>query len=175
MAVNLRLLRLADIGYTSEIAEPYFTFAENAMAKATTIFNFCHKNTFAEDSGLCVNALDGRPGVDSAHFSGSRNDEENLQLVLRELEGQSDRTAYYKAVICLVWNGESYFFEGICNGHITGEKKGTGGFGYDPIFIPQGYVDTFGELPLEVKNKISHRSQALQKMMAFIREKQEAI
>jgi XTP/dITP diphosphohydrolase len=173
LAVNMRLLRLADVGFNTEIPEPFFTFEQNANAKAATVYNFCGKNTFAEDSGLCVNALDGQPGVISAHYSGTRNDEQNLQKVLDELQGIEDRSAFYKAVICLIWNGEPFFFEGICPGTIATERKGTGGFGYDPVFMPLGYNDTFGNLPMEVKNRISHRSQALQKMMQFIRERQE--
>lgn len=173
LAVNLRLLRLVDIGFTEEIAEPYFTFEENANAKASTVYEFCRKNTFAEDSGICVNALGGKPGVVSAHYSGSRNDELNLLQVLDEMEGIENRSAYYKAVICLYWDGTPHYFEGVCPGFITREKKGSGGFGYDPIFIPEGYNVTFGELPLEVKNRISHRAQALQKMMQFIRLAQQ--
>ncbi len=166
---DIELLSLADIGFAEEIAEPYHTFEENALAKASAIYGFCGKNVFADDSGLCVNALNGEPGVDSAHYCGQRDDEQNTQKVLEELNGTADRSAFYKAVICLIWDGEVYYFEGICEGVITTERRGAGGFGYDPIFIPAGYDKTFGELPLEEKNKISHRAKAVTKMVAFLK------
>ena len=168
---SVEVLSLKDIGFTADIPEPYFSFEENALAKASTIAQFCGKNVMADDSGICVNALNGAPGVDSAHYSGSRNDEENLQKVLRELQGADDRTAYYKAVICLVWDEEVYYFEGICNGTIIEEKRGEGGFGYDPIFVPDGYAETFASLPLSVKNTISHRGKATRKMVEFIKSR----
>ena len=166
---NIDILSLSDIGFTSDIPEPFFTFEENALAKATAIHQFCFKNTFADDSGICVNALGGEPGVISAHYSGERDDEKNLQKVLTELQGSTDRTAFYKAVICVIWEEEVFFFEGICRGTITEEKRGDAGFGYDPIFVPDGYTQTFAELPLETKNKISHRGIAVRKMVAFLR------
>jgi XTP/dITP diphosphohydrolase len=166
---GIELLSLADIGFTAGIDEPFHTFEENALAKASAIYQFCGKNVFADDSGLCVNALQGAPGVDSAHYSGTRDDEQNLQKVLHELEGADDRSAFYKAVICLIWDGEVYYFEGICEGEIIKEKKGQGGFGYDPIFMPTGFNDTFGELPLFIKNSISHRGKAVKKMVEFLK------
>ncbi|MBA3828858.1 MAG: RdgB/HAM1 family non-canonical purine NTP pyrophosphatase [Taibaiella sp.] len=171
MLSQLQLLSLQDIGYTHELAEPYHTFEENALAKAAAISAFSGKNVFSDDSGLCINAMNGAPGVDSAHYSGSRNDEQNLQKVLDGLTSQPDRSAYYKAVVCLIWEGETWFFEGICRGSIATEQQGDNGFGYDPIFMPDGYDQTFGELPLTVKNKISHRGQAIRKMVAFIEER----
>ena len=126
------------------------------------------KNVFADDSGLCVIALNGAPGVDSAHYSGSRNDEANLQQVLAELKDKEDRSAFYKAVICLMWEGEVYYFEGICEGRIIEQKRGERGFGYDPIFIPTGYDETFGELPSDIKNSISHRGKAVRKMVEWL-------
>ena len=168
---GMELLSLKDIGFIDEIPEPYHTFEENALAKAITIQKFNGKNVMADDSGLCVNALGGEPGVESAHYCGERNDEKNLQLVLEKLKGEADRTAYYKALICLIWEGEVYYFEGTCEGRIIDEKKGSGGFGYDPIFIPDGYEQTFGELAPEVKNQISHRGKAIKKMVAWLNEK----
>jgi len=169
---EVELLSLSDIGFTEDTPEPWHTFEENAHAKANAVYLFCGKNVFADDSGLCVNHLGGAPGVDSAHYSGTRDDEQNLQRVLRELEGADDRSAYYKAVICLVWDGEVYYFDGTCEGQIISEKRGSGGFGYDPIFIPDGYERTFAELPPEVKNAISHRGKAVRKMVGFIKSRQ---
>lgn len=171
LVAEVELLSLKDIGFTQEIEEPFHTFEENALAKASAIYQFCGKNVFADDSGICVNALHGAPGVDSAHYSGSRDDEQNLQKVLSELRGAADRSAFYKAVICLIWEGEVYYFEGICEGTILEEKRGEGGFGYDPIFIPDGYDMTFGELPLNIKNQISHRGKAVKKMVNFLAER----
>ncbi|MCW3123638.1 MAG: deoxyribonucleotide triphosphate pyrophosphatase [Flavipsychrobacter sp.] len=171
MIEEIELLSLADIDFTDDIPEPYDTFEENALAKASAIHVFSGKNVFADDSGICINALNGAPGVISAHYSGVRDDEHNLQKVLSELKDATDRTAFYKAVICLVWDGEVYYFEGICGGRIIKEKRGEGGFGYDPIFVPDGYMQTFAELPLSVKNEISHRGKAVKKMVAFLKER----
>ena len=168
---GIEVLSLQDVGFTDDIAEPFHTFEQNALAKASAIHAVTGKNTFADDSGICVNALNGMPGVDSAHYSGARDDEQNLQKVLQELQGADDRTAFYKAVICLIWEDEVYYFEGICDGRITEEKRGDGGFGYDPIFVPDGYDQTFAELPLEVKNTISHRGKAVRKMVTFLNGK----
>lgn len=171
MINDIELLSMADIGFTQEIPEPYDSFEENALAKASAIYSFCNKNTFADDSGLCVEALNGAPGVISAHYSGSRHDGQNLQKVLDELQGIENRKAFYKAVICLIWDGEVYYFEGICRGAIAQEPAGTGGFGYDPAFIPDGHTDTFGQLQLTVKNAISHRGAAVRKMVDFLQHK----
>jgi XTP/dITP diphosphohydrolase len=168
LVTGVELLSLADIGFTAEIPEPFQTFNENAHAKASAIHAFCGKNVFADDSGICVSALGGAPGVDSAHYSGTRSDELNLQKVLHELAGAGDRSAYYKAVICLIWNGEVHYFEGVCEGMIIKEKRGDGGFGYDPVFVPNGFLQTFAELPLSTKNEISHRGMAIGKMIRFI-------
>ena len=168
---GVELLSLRDIEFTEEIAEPFFTFEENALAKASAIHQFSGKNVFADDSGLCVTALNGMPGVDRAHYSGERDDEKNLQKVLTELNGADDRSAFYKAVICLIWNDEVYYFEGICRGQIINEKRGDGGFGYDPVFLPDGYEQTFAELPLSIKNQISHRGKAVKLMVEFLKEK----
>ncbi len=165
---GIRLLSLKDVGFSADIDEPYHTFEENALAKASAIHQFCGKNVFADDSGICVRALNNAPGVDSAHYSGARDDEKNLQKVLAELGNNEDRSAFYKAVICLVWDDEVFYFEGICEGRIIYEKRGSGGFGYDPIFVPEGYEQTFAELPLDIKNQISHRGKAVKKMVEWL-------
>jgi XTP/dITP diphosphohydrolase len=170
MVSDISLLSLMDIGFMDDILEPFNTFEENAMAKARAIYSFCHKNVFADDSGLCVHALGNSPGVDSAHYSGERDDEKNLQKVLDRLKDKPDRSAHYRAIICLVWDGTSHYFEGVCEGTIIKEKRGDKGFGYDPIFIPDGYDQTFAELPLDVKNTISHRGKAISKMVVFLKE-----
>lgn len=167
---TIDLLSLKDIGFDEEIPEPYQTFEENALTKASTIYKFSSKNVFADDSGICVNALNGAPGVISAHYSGERDDNKNLEKLLTELGDNTDRSAFYKAVICLIWNDETYFFEGICEGSIAKAPTGNKGFGYDPIFIPSGYEQTFGELPLDIKNSISHRGRAVRKMVDFLKE-----
>lgn len=165
------LLSLADIGFTAEIPEPFHTFRENAQTKAATIHRFSGKNVFADDSGICVYALDGAPGVYSAHYAGEpKDDQRNLQKLLDEIKNASDRRAFYKAVICLVWNDEIHFFEGECHGMLIETPRGTDGFGYDPAFVPDGYEQTFAELPLEVKNKISHRGKAIRAMVDFLNE-----
>ncbi len=170
---GIELLSLSDIGFTEEIPEPFHTFEENALAKASAIYTATGKNVFADDSGLCINALNGAPGVDSAHYSGKRDDEANLQKALGELKASYDRSAFYKAVICLMWEGEVYYFEGICEGQIIEQKRGGRGFGYDPIFIPAGYDETFGELPSDIKNSISHRGKAVRKMVEWLNALEE--
>lgn len=168
---ELNILSLKDIGFTADIPEPYETFEENAHTKAATVYAFCNKNVFADDSGICVHALNGAPGVFSARYAGEPTDDDrNLHTLLNNLESKEDRTAYYKAVICLIWDGEAYYFEGVCKGTITTEPRGTGGFGYDPVFVPDGYDSTFAELDPGVKNEISHRGKAVRKMAAFIKE-----
>lgn len=172
---SISLLSLADIGFTDEIEEPFDSFEENAFAKADAIYKFSNKNAFADDSGICLNALNGEPGVQSAYFGGlPRSDEQNNKRLLQALAGAQDRSAFYKAVICLIWDDQTYFFEGICEGKILEEPQGEGGFGYDPLFVPDGFEQTFGELPLQVKNKISHRAKAVGKMVEFLKEQLQA-
>lgn len=166
---SIQLFALEDIGFNEGIEEPFHTFEENALTKARTIFEFCGKNAFADDSGLCVPSLHNEPGVQSAYYGGyPRSDEKNNERLLKELELVDDRSAFYKCVICLLWEGNTYFFEGICEGCIATEPHGDKGFGYDPLFIPKGYKDSFGTLPLTLKNELSHRGKAVRKMVDFI-------
>jgi XTP/dITP diphosphohydrolase len=175
MIQDIQLLSLKDIGFEKEIPEPYNTFEENAATKANTIWEYSGKNAFADDSGICVNALGGTPGVFSARYGGKgATDEANLQKLLSEMQGKKDRTAYYKAVICLVWNGETHYFDGVCNGRLLESPQGQGGFGYDPIFVPDGYDQSFGELHPTVKHSISHRGIAVGKMVAFLQQQIQA-
>jgi len=168
---GVELKTFGDIGFTQDIPEPYETFEENAATKARTVHKFCGLNVFAEDSGICVSVLDGAPGVHSARYAGEpKEDGRNLVKLADAMWGKENRDAYYKAVICLIWNDKEYYFEGTCHGTLAEEPRGNGGFGYDPLFIPYGYTETFGELPDEVKNKLSHRGEAVRKMIAFIQE-----
>lgn len=166
---SVELKTLGDIDFKQDIPEPFETFEENAATKARTVHTYCGLNVFAEDSGICVPALGGAPGVHSARYAGEpKDDGRNLVKLADAMWGKEDRGAYYKAVICLIWNDREYYFEGTCHGTLAEEPRGSGGFGYDPLFIPYGYTETFGELPDEVKNKLSHRGEAVRKMIAFI-------
>lgn len=169
MIEGIELLSLEDIGFTGELPEPHHTFRENAFSKASGIHDFCGRNVFADDSGICATALGGLPGVDSAHFSGTRDSEKNLWKLVQELKPFSDKSAWYYAVICLIWDGEVHYFEGRCDGHIISQKRGLGGFGYDPVFVPEGFDHTFAELPLSIKNQVSHRAIAVAGMVEFLK------
>jgi XTP/dITP diphosphohydrolase len=167
---SIKILSLTDIGYFEEIPETGSTFNENAFIKANTIYQIYKKPTFADDSGLEVRALNGRPGVYSARYAGVnlKNFEPHIVKLLNELNGVKDRKARFKSVICLIINDKTYYFEGLINGQIIDHPRGNNGFGYDPIFVPDGYTKTFAEMDLDEKNKISHRSQAIRKMIDFI-------
>lgn len=166
---NINLLNLSDINFTDEIEETAATLEGNALLKAKTIFNKTNLNCFADDSGLLVEALNGEPGVYSARYAGEqKNDEDNIIKILSKLQGIANRKSQFKTVLALIINGNEHLFEGIMHGTITYEKMGLNGFGYDPIFMPQGYSKTFAELTLEEKSKISHRAIALNKMTDFI-------
>ncbi len=175
MIQDIHLFSLKDIGFNEDIPEPYDTFEENAATKAKTISEYSGKNIFADDSGICVNALEGAPGVFSAMYAGEgATDGANLEKLLTEMQGKTDRSAYYKAVICLVWNGDTHYFDGVCNGTLLDTPQGDGGFGYDPIFVPDGYEQSFGQLPADIKHSISHRGKAVRKMVAFLQEQIQA-
>lgn len=165
---NFKLKSLKDIGCVADIPETGTTFEENASQKSRYIFNHFQVDCFSDDSGLEVDALDGEPGVYSAHYSGSRDTEANMQMVLDKLGNNENRTARFRCVISLILNGQEYFFEGSAEGRIAAERSGKAGFGYDPIFIPDGYERTFSEMSAEEKNKISHRGKAMAKLVAFL-------
>lgn len=167
---NLEVVSLKDIGFKEELAEDFETLAENALQKAQFIHTKFGLACFSEDTGLEINALGGRPGVHSAHYSGSRDADENMDLVLQQLDNQEDRSAQFRTVICLIIENKIHQFEGVCKGHITLEKsKGEKGFGYDPIFMPKGFDKTFADLGSEEKGKISHRGNAMRKLIAFLK------
>lgn len=165
------LKSLADIGCTDDIPETGITFQENAQQKTDYLRSRYQVDCFGDDSGLEVDALNGEPGVYSARYSGSRDMEQNIDLVLSKLRDSSNRTARFKTVISLFLQGEQHFFEGSVEGRIIDQRIGTEGFGYDPIFIPNGYIQTFAEMSLAEKNKISHRAKAIAKLVAFLKEK----
>ena len=166
-----QLKGLKDLNFTEDIPETSNTFEGNAKQKASYIHSKFNVNCFADDSGLEVDYLNGAPGVYSARFAGEEKDDaKNNSLLLEKLNGISNRKARFKTVICLILEGKEYFYEGFVEGVITDNYKGDGGFGYDPIFIPNGYDRTFAEMTLEEKNQLSHRAIAVQKMIDFLNE-----
>ncbi|MFH6604253.1 non-canonical purine NTP diphosphatase [Maribacter algicola] len=167
---NIELLSLNDIGCHDEIPETGKTLYENAKIKADFVTKNYGFDCFADDTGLLVNALNGAPGVYSARYAGEqRNSGDNMYKLLTELEGLNDRSAKFVTVIALNLKGEQQYFKGVVEGQITSKKSGAKGFGYDPIFQPEGYDKTFAELPLSVKNAISHRGKAMEKLIAYLK------
>lgn len=165
----VEIVSLNDIGFQEEIPEDFDTLEENALQKARIIHQRTGLDCFADDTGLEIDALDGRPGVFSARYAGEpSNPEENIQKVLAELSGITNRNARFRTVIALITDGQEMFFEGIMEGEILNEKHGTDGFGYDPIFRPSGYMQSFAEMSLEMKNKISHRARAVRKLVDYL-------
>ena len=169
LAGQYEVLNLKDIGCDTDIPETGDTFAENAALKTSYVVEHFQLDCFADDSGLEVEALDNEPGIYSARYAGQRGDRENLELVLQKLQGQDNRKARFKTVISLVQQGQQYLFEGVINGTIRESAAGVDGFGYDPIFQPDGYTITFAEMTMAEKNAISHRSQAMKKLMTFLK------
>lgn len=169
MPEGIELLTLDEIQCNEEIPETAATLEGNAKLKAAYIAQQFDMECFADDTGLEVTALHGEPGVHSARYAGqSRDPEANMHLLLEKLASKGDRSAQFKTVIALYWNKEYHYFEGIVKGKILQEKKGNNGFGYDPIFEPENCGKSFAEMTLEEKNKYSHRSRALDKMIAFL-------
>lgn len=163
------LKNLQDIGQLEEIPETSDTLQGNALQKAQYVFEKYHTNCFADDTGLEIEALNGRPGVYSARFAGEHcSYSDNVNKVLSEMEGMTNRRACFKTVVALILDGETFYFEGRIDGHITKKPSGEGGFGYDPVFMPDGYDKTFAELSAEEKNKISHRGIAMSKLVKFL-------
>ncbi|KAA8485903.1 XTP/dITP diphosphohydrolase [Arcticibacter tournemirensis] len=165
---RFKLKTLEEIGCFDDIPETGHTFRENASQKSHYLAANFKVDCFADDSGLEVDALNGDPGVYSARYSGTRDSEKNLQLVLEKMKGKEDRKARFRCVISLIINGKEYFFEGTVEGTIAHEKSGIDGFGYDPIFTPEGYSKTFAEMDPDEKNAISHRGQAVNALISFL-------
>ena len=164
------VLSLREIGCDADIPETADTFAGNALQKAQYVKEHYGYDCFADDSGLEVDALDGAPGVYSARYSGGGS-EANMDKLLHNLTGKTERGAQFRTVIALLLNGETHLFEGIVRGTIITERRGVGGFGYDPIFVPDGFEQTFAELGSEVKNSISHRAKAVAKLVEYLSTK----
>lgn len=165
----INLLSLYDIHFTGEIAETAVTIEGNALLKAKTIAEKFDTSCFADDSGLLVDALNGAPGVYSARYAGEqKNDKDNIDKLLFELKDLDNRKAHFKTVMALILEGKEYLFEGTVNGTITRDLRGSNGFGYDPVFIPDGSSKTFAEMSLEEKNSLSHRKIALKKLLDFL-------
>jgi XTP/dITP diphosphohydrolase len=156
---------LRDAGIADDIAETADTLEGNAFIKADYVFQKTKHDCFADDTGLFVDALDGMPGVISARFAGEHcSPKDNIEKLLSLMAKESNRKAYFKTVICLIQNGKEKYFEGVIEGSISREPKGTNGFGYDPVFIPEGFSKTFAELSVEEKNSLSHRAIAVMRM-----------
>jgi XTP/dITP diphosphohydrolase len=168
---EIEIITLKDIDLTEDIPETSDTIRGNAIQKANYIKTHFNINCFADDTGLEIEALGGEPGVYSARYAGEqRNDEDNMALVLEKLQDHEDRSARFKTVIALELNGVLHEFEGIVNGTILKEKRGTNGFGYDPIFEPEQCGKTFAEMTMDEKNQYSHRARATAKMVAFLKD-----
>ena len=166
---DFTIITLQEAGIDIDIPEPHDTLQENAYEKAITIENITKQNCFSEDTGLEIEALNGEPGVKSARYAGGdRNFQANIDKVLEKLNGSTNRKAQFRTVICLLWNKEVFYFEGICKGTIAENMHGGEGFGYDPIFIPEGSSKSFAEMTMEEKNKFSHRQKAVTQLFTFL-------
>ena len=166
---HITILSLKDIGCEEDIPETQPTIEGNAIQKAQYVKEHYGYDCFADDTGLEVSALNGEPGVFSARYAGERrNADDNMNKLLTELQDKNDRSAHFKTVIALILNGQQHTFEGICEGTIINEKKGEKGFGYDPIFMANGFEETFAQISLEEKNRVGHRGKAVQKLIGFL-------
>jgi len=168
---QIKLLTLEDIGCFEEIPETGHTFRDNASIKSHYIYNKFKVDCFGDDSGLEIDALGGEPGVYSARYAGTHGDHgANMDKVLEKLDGETNRNARFRTVISLIMNGKEYFFEGSVEGTVRHQRAGAKGFGYDPIFQPDGYNITFAEMSMDEKNQISHRARAMEKLNAFLKD-----
>ncbi|HEX2846957.1 MAG TPA: RdgB/HAM1 family non-canonical purine NTP pyrophosphatase [Chitinophagaceae bacterium] len=169
IGLQFELLTLKEAGIDVDIPEPHDTIEANASEKSSTIYRMTNTNCFSEDTGLEVAALNGEPGVKSARYAGEdKAFDKNIDKLLHKLEGKDDTRARFKTVISLIIDGKETLFEGICNGRIIRERRGSKGFGYDPVFIPDGSNKTFGEMEMEEKDRFSHRAKATQKLVTFL-------
>ena len=168
---QFNIITLTQAGINMDIPEPHDTIEANASEKSKTIFELTKQNCFGDDTGLEVEALNGEPGVKSARYAGEEKSfDANIDKLLINLTGKQNRNAHFKTVISLMWNGEEYLFEGIIKGEIAYERRGNNGFGYDPVFIPEGSDKTFAEMELSEKNLFSHRRKATDKLIEFLKQ-----
>jgi XTP/dITP diphosphohydrolase len=166
---DFSIISLKEAGIDIEIPEPYETLEDNAAEKARTVHDLTKSNCFSEDTGLEVYSLNNEPGVHSARYAGEdRSFGKNIDKLLSKLDGALERSARFRTVICLITDENEHFFEGICEGSITTEKRGISGFGYDPVFVPTGSRRTFAEMTIEDKNGFSHRKKAMDKLVVFL-------
>ncbi len=169
VGANFTIIPLKEAGIEIDIPEPHDQLEANAHEKAVTIFNLTHQNCFSEDTGLEIVALDGAPGVKSARYAGENsNSQANIDLVLSKMTGIENRTAQFRTVICLIWENQTYYFEGVCKGQILSNMQGENGFGYDPIFVPDGATKSFANMTMDEKNTFSHRKKAVTQLFDFL-------
>lgn len=167
---GIKIISLNDVGVVDDIPETGSTLSDNASQKAWFIYDKFGKNCFADDTGLEIEALNGAPGVYSARYAGEMRDSKmNMNLVLEQMKHIDARSARFRTVISLILNGSEYQFEGIVNGTIALEPSGNKGFGYDPIFVPEGFDQTFAQLEMDIKNRISHRGRAVEALVEFLK------
>ena len=166
---DFTIIPLKEAGIEIDIPEPHDQLEDNAKEKALTIFNMTNQNCFSEDTGLEIVALGGAPGVKSARYAGENsNAQANIDLVLSKMAGVENRTAQFRTVICLIWENQTYYFEGICKGQILSNMQGENGFGYDPIFVADGASKSFANMTMEEKNTYSHRKKAVTQLFDFL-------
>ncbi|MCL4144208.1 UNVERIFIED_CONTAM: hypothetical protein GTU68_048930 [Idotea baltica] len=166
---DCKIISLQEIGFTEDIPEPYETIAENALHKAKVLYEKFGMITIADDTGLEVEALNGAPGVYSARYAGDNaKSTDNISLLLNNLKSYSNRNAQFKTVIAYLSTDAEMLFEGIIKGKISESARGVGGFGYDPVFLPQNFDQSFAEMPPSLKNEISHRSLAMQRLLTYL-------
>ena len=172
LQTSYEIISLQAIGCLEEIPETADTLEGNALQKAWYVYDNYHQNCFSDDTGLEIEALNGRPGVFSARYAGEAKDAgANIRKVLAEMNGMTNRKACFRTVIAIILDGKAYCFEGRVDGTLLEEERGAGGFGYDAIFLPEGHSRSFAEMSLEEKSKLSHRGNAVQKLNAFLRER----
>lgn len=168
---QITVIPLKEAGIDIDIPEPFDTLTANAEEKARTIHRLTQQNCFSEDTGLEVDALNGEPGVKSARYAGEdKAFEKNIEKLLVKLAGELNRNARFRTVISLIWDQQEYLFEGTCEGTILASPRGTGGFGYDPVFVPAGSDRTFAEMTMEEKNGFSHRKKAADQLIVFLKQ-----
>lgn len=173
LPAGYEVISLSEAGIDIDIPEPYDTLRENAREKARVIHELTGGSCFSEDTGLEVDALGGEPGVRSARYAGEGKEfEKNIEKVLDKMGDSKDRSARFRTVICLILDGSEHFFEGICPGSIITKGKGDKGFGYDPVFVPDGASKSFAEMDMDEKNQYSHRRKAVDQLLAFLNKRQ---